>query len=593
MSNVDVLTESGIGALEKGKPLEALQFFTDALKHRPEDAELLSLKGLALATLNRLDEAHPYLQRAVQLEPGVVGFRINYAECLLRLGHFKSAELECNSVLRLQPKNTAAWRLLSEVGLRQGNWRYMEETAERWCSVDPGNPMAWRTLATAQMERGLVRKAEISFRRLMTLVESGPGELCIYANICLQCFEFEKARSALTRSENLDPHHLDTLVTQSRLFTYLGQIKKAEDYCHRALAVNPGFVPAYQQLHHLHGGAYTKDEKEAMEKLLQDQALPPGARIDLSFCLGFAKEKEGHMELALSYFQQANRLNHEDCSRLIEPYNTREAETRQSQLCRLPAAMRGSMEQAKSCLSPIFILGMPRSGTTLVEAVLSSHSLVIAGGERPLLPQLNEMLLEHVLNNDFRLPGGTVLDEWVSTYLGDLPESSEEEHFTDKNPLNFEAIALINYLFPDAPIIHLQRRPMDTCLSIFKHKFSKFWRFAHRLEDIAHFYGLYSRLMAYWEEEYPGRIYHVNYSELVLDMPQQVSSLLRYCNLPWQEQCLDFSSSRHAIATLSSAQVRTREERPFEQARKYGDLLNSLDLALREAGVDPETGAPT
>ena len=591
MSKVDVLTESGISALRNGKPREALNHFTDALKHHPEDAELLSLKGLALTTLNLLEEAYPCLKRAVQLEPGVVGFRINYAECLLRLGQYQELELEVHTILRSQPNNPAAWHLLSQAGLRQGNWQFMEETAEKWCSADSRNPMAWRTLATAQMERGLVRKAESSFREFMKLVDVGPGELSVYANICLQCYEIDSAQSALNKSEALDPYHLDTLVTQSLVSTYLGQLAKAEEYCRRALAVNPLFVPAFKQLNHLLGGAFSNKEKVTMEELLQNQDLPSAERIDLCFCLGFASEKEDDMDSALSYFRQANQHYLEDCNRLIEPYNGAEAENRLSQICRLYAGMKSDKVQVKADLSPIFIVGMPRSGTTLVEAILSSHSAVIAAGERPLLPQLNDMVLEHAVQNDFHLPGELLLNKWIDIYLGDLPESGNEDFFTDKNPLNFESIGLINQFFPGAPIIHLQRRPMDTCLSIFKHKFSKFWRFAHRLEDIAHFYGLYVRLMAYWEQEYPGRIYHLNYSELVLDMPGQVSSLLRHCHLPWQAQCEDFSSSNQAIATLSSAQVRTREERPFEQARKYGDLLKPLELALRGAGVNPETGA--
>ena len=162
---------------------------------------------------------------------------------------------------------------------------------------------------------------------------------------------------------------------------------------------------------------------------------------------------------------------------------------------------------------------------------------------------------------------------------------------TDKHPLNFEAAALMARLFPDAAIIHVRRNPIETGLSVYRQEFSKQWTFAHRLEDIGHYYGHYARLVAHWEHTLPGRFTTIQYERFVDSFEQAAPQLVRACGLSWEPQCLNFQRTSRAIATFSTVQARDAVRLGESRAERYEKHLAPLAAALERAGVDPETGA--
>jgi hypothetical protein len=239
---------------------------------------------------------------------------------------------------------------------------------------------------------------------------------------------------------------------------------------------------------------------------------------------------------------------------------------------------------------PIFIVGMPRSGTTLIEAVLGAHSRVFACGDRPAMRRILRWPtgLDQIEPEAYE---GT-LQDWAKFYFRDLPENLRgADHITDKHPRNFEAAGLIARMLPNAVIVHVRRNPLETCLSIYRQEFNKNWTVAHRLSDIAGYYARYARLVAYWERVLPGRFVTIRYEEFVADFASAAPRLVQACGLEWEPQCLEFQKSPRAIVTFSSVQARSEVANGNGRAQKYQKHLEPLIAALEAAGVDPNTGA--
>lgn len=582
--------DSGVEALGRGNAVAALGHFQDALSLAPNDAEILSLLGLSLVQLEKFAEARSRLEQAIRLEPQQAGFRMNLVECLLRQEAFDEAKPQLHKVISIQPGLDAAWEKLGQLGLLQGGWQAMQATALDWTRTCPNRPRAWRLLATCQMELGFPREAEQSFSRVLGLLQENALDLSIYGQICLQCFEYEKAARALHRAEMLDPDHPPTLVALALYHTYQGNLAGAETYCRRALDIAPEYTAAWSQLGHLLDGEFSAAEFDSLQSLINKPQLQPAEKVELGFTLGQAQHKRGEFKSAFATWLAANTLHQQLCAASVPGYDPGLTEARTRQTIEVYGPGLHALDRGQALPTPIFIIGMPRSGTTLLEALLGAHSEVSAGGERPLLPQIGEQILGYATEHGMQLPPGTMLEDLAGSYLDDLPGLRHAKFFTDKNPLNFTCAGLIPILFPNAPIIHIRRNPVETCFSIFRHKFSRFWNFAHELAQIAHFYGQYARLMQHWSLTPGERILEIEYETLSSDFTAQAPLVLAHCGLTPEKQCLDFQTTRHPVATLSSVQIRNRVKTARALAEDYGELLRPLQEALLRAGVDPESG---
>ncbi|MDH4261115.1 MAG: sulfotransferase, partial [Gammaproteobacteria bacterium] len=239
---------------------------------------------------------------------------------------------------------------------------------------------------------------------------------------------------------------------------------------------------------------------------------------------------------------------------------------------------------------PIFILGMPRSGTTLVESVLGAHSRVAAGGEKAGIRQILPEFLAFARSGRVADISESQWAQWRAFYLQEARVPAGIAAMTDKNPWNFDALGLILGLFPDARIVHIRRNPVETGFSIFRHEFSKLIRFANRLEDIGHFYGEYARVMAHWERVAADRFVTIQYEDFVRQFNVAAPALLAACGLDWEDTCGQFWKSKRAVSTISSMQVRRAPGKPATRAQAYVAQLQPLAAALRLAHVDLVTG---
>ena len=302
------------------------------------------------------------------------------------------------------------------------------------------------------------------------------------------------------------------------------------------------------------------DDMKAMESLYSQKGLPRESSIELAFALGKAYEDLGNYDKSMEYVIKAASLK-----RSSFDYSVSESKEQFDKIRTIFSrdffsrhTGTGSPEQ-----TPIFILGMPRSGTSLVEQILASHADVFGAGE------INDlrMVFESITGPDDKEPLRkfpdvlTGLDDQAFTNLGNQylarirKYSSDAKFITNKMPHNFLHIGFIRLILPNARIIHCTRDPMDSCLSIYKTHLVKGHRYSYDLSELGQYYRMYLELMDYWQDTLPGFIYDQNYEELVKSPKEQVQNLLRHCALPWDDDCLNFHQTRRRIGTASSAQV--------------------------------------
>jgi tetratricopeptide (TPR) repeat protein len=545
----------------------------------------MSLCGLALMRVGRGDEARSLLLRAVEAEPAELGFRLNLAEYYERTQQFEAAARELRVIVLREPRFKAAWARLIGSSQRARNWAVLEADALAWLQAAPGEDVALNAVAEARYARGDVAGARDAYHmRVQNNPQSAEAQ-CSYGLCCLALGDFDAAGAALDAAERLDAHDAEMLAGKARMLTYLGRFAEAEAYCRRCLAVDPENVEALSSLSQLTGGRLADAERATLELLVGRATLAPDWRISAAFTLARALDVEADADAAFAAYAQANELCLQRARAEGLSYDHVQSEAHARAIIarsERPDAARESMDATPM---PIFIVGMPRSGTTLVESVLSAHSQVTGKSEL--------LAMRATLASWLRTPEANAAqwEVWSRAYLGAAQLAGGTAYFTDKQPMNYEAVGLIARLFPRSPIVHVRRDPLETGFSIYRQSLSKFMNFSNRLEDIGHMYGQCARLMVHWERELPGRVITLQYEDFVADFDNAAPKLLRACGLEWEEACRSFQDAPRAIATFSTVQVRQPLAVRSGAAVRYAEHLEPLRAELERQGVDLKTGA--
>ena len=339
---------------------------------------------------------------------------------------------------------------------------------------------------------------------------------------------------------------------------HLGKLDAALASCRRALALKPDFAEAHRHLASMKKHAAHDDDIRAMEQAYAAPALDDRQRLHLAFGLGKAFEDLGRYETAFGYFAEGNRIL---ASRRRAPVGDHGA---------LFEALKHASDSAlfarhgdTGCRdeTPIFVLGMLRSGTTLVEQILASHAHVHGAGE---VDSLSRTISAHAgTRNSAEIPqwigraDGAAFERAGTDYVEAIRAGAPDARFiTDKMPGNFKHIGLIKLMLPGAKVIHCRRDARDTCLSIFKTYFTQQHDFSNDLGDLGRYYGAYRDLMEHWHRVLPGFIHDVQYEDLVADQAGQTRRLLAFCGLDWDGACLAFHKTDRPVATASAGQVR-------------------------------------
>jgi len=358
-------------------------------------------------------------------------------------------------------------------------------------------------------------------------------------------------------------------------------MKAAVESYEKAIELKPNFVIAHCNLSALKEYKLDDAQIELMENLFTQSVSNESDRMRLCFALSKVYEDLGKYDKSFNYLWEGNYLRKKELNYNID--NDRRMIARIREIFAAGSLTQDAVADGNASIQPLFIVGMPRSGTSLVEQILASHTKVHGAGELETMNRLVTPILNLKNSQDKRQLSQNEVNTIHDGYLEALAALNlPEKVITDKMPLNFRWIGFILSAFPKAKIINLNRDSRATCWSIYKHLFSvKGNGYAYDMDELAGFYKLYIDLMSFWRERYPNNIYDLCYEDLTENQEQETHRLLEYCNLEWETQCLDFHKTKRAINTASAAQIREKMYKGSSEAwRKYEEHLQPLIKAL-------------
>jgi tetratricopeptide (TPR) repeat protein len=511
------------------------------------------------------------------------------ATALFSDGDLAEAEEMIRAFLLRHGHHIEAMRLLARIGIERDVLDDAQLLLEGVLDLAPDYDAARFEYAQVLVKRHSYQPAQQQLQKLLAADGANRNYRTLYAMTCVGLGQHQRAielyRELLAGA--LQPGELHLSLAHS--LKTLGQREAAIAEYRTAAHCRDGFGDAYWSLANLKTYRFTEPELERMRAAEGSPATASVDRFHLCFALGKALEDAEEYPLSFEYYARGNALKRAASRYRPEVFelNTR----RQKEVCTGELFARNA-GGGVAAADPIFIVGLPRSGSTLIEQILASHSAVEGTQELAELPRIVVDLQgrEWEANNphypavlagmrpeDFRRLGAKYLDD-TRVYR------SGKARFIDKMPNNFRHIGLIHLLLPNAKIIDARREPMACCFGNFKQLFASGQEFAYSLEDLARYYRTYLELMRHWNDVLPGRVLRVQHEDLVDDLEGNVRRLLDYCELPFEQACIEFHKTERSVRTASSEQVRQPIYREgLDQWRHYEPWLSPLRAALGDA----------
>lgn len=472
-----------------------------------------------------------------------------------------------------------------------GDWAGVARTAEGLVRVAPNAGEGWLMLSEAYAEMGLYKRAcdaaEEGYRHL----QATPEELVYAARLAMFAQELDRGEELIARAEADEPDHPAVLAARALHLTYIGRKEDAEACCVKSIKADPTRIGAWPQLSMLRNGRLTSDEENALRAALADPSAPAQLQISGRYVLAHSLDARGEIDAAFTEYMRANEVARTDYAAEGFKFNRAVSDEWTSRIISVYRGARDLPVIDKDAARPIFIVGAPRSGSTLVESVLAAHTSVAAGGEAEMMPRIFSGWRKEI---DGKIYAGLGLEHrrrFARAYYEGVHAPRSATAITDKNLLNIDAVGFIAEIFPHAKFVHVRRAPMETGFGIYRQNFKKFWPWTTRLDDIGARIGQIARLARHWERCYPERFITIQYETFADDFENSVRRLLDFCGLGFEPQCLEFQKAERSVVTMSSIQVREPVKRRSGKASQYDAHLGPLRAALENAGVDLETGA--
>jgi tetratricopeptide (TPR) repeat protein len=507
--------------------------------------------GVVLEAMGRLEDAISCFRRSLELAPGQAEVNNNLGAALHAQGEFEDAEQYLLAAARIDASIANVPYNLSRLYLDQGKLEAAVDAARKAIAINPRYPDYYVALGAAQRAMG----------------------------------DMEDSLRSLRAAVAVDAAHAMALNDLGVCLLVLGRFDEAESSFRRALDAEPRLAIAHENLARARRFSDAdRKQIEYVEVLASAPNQTEAGQSHLHFALAKMLDDIGEYARAFEHVRTANALVHKGMRF--------DAAAGRSFVERSRAVFDAAFVEEMSALGtpsdvPIFIVGMLRSGTTLVEQILASHPLIHAGGELEYLGSLARQLPERLGNGQpypdcLKLLDAETVNAVSTVYMEQISKQlGEATRFTDKNPLNFEHLGLIMLMFPNARVIHCRRDPMDLCLSIYFQHFSERHDFAYDFAAIAEYHQQYEQLMAHWHSVFPGRIHDVHYETLVAELETVSRAMFEYLGLDWDEKCLEFHRTARPVGTASHWQVRQPiYSRSVARWRHYELHLEELRAAL-------------
>jgi tetratricopeptide (TPR) repeat protein len=619
---VNCLWLLGVALLDQGMAPEGIALLERSLAGAPDFAEARVDLARAYRHAGRVAEARAEVRRVLEKTPHHHRAWLAYGDVLVDLGQYDDARIAFERARATDPERARIEE--ASAALTRDDRRKSEELFREILTRDASHvgalcglaavslaadvpqdadrllrhalrqsehlPLAYRGLGPVLLALGRVEEADAAAQHLQKIEPENPQTWIIIATVASRFMRQEQALEAYQRAVQYQPGDVRLLMSIGHVRKSLGQRAESEASYKGVLATDPGNAEAWWSLADLKNYTFDDAELAAMQGLVADRegaGRVRSADAQLYFALGMALEQRGEYPQAFVSYARGNTLRRRDAPFDIEAFERRAARIRAFFGAAFFAGHAGGGDPSRA---PIFIVGLPRSGSTLIEQILASHSQVDGTMELPNILNLVGGFADLASNHDGypEAIGGAPAAHFAalgSRYIRETaPLRRGREHFTDKLPNNFSHVGLIHAILPNATVIDARRHPMDACFSTFKQHFASGQTFSYDLEDLGRYYRCYLALMDHWDAVLPGKVLHVQYEELVRDPQASIRRLLAHCRLPFEPACLNQHETSRAVRTPSAEQVR----QPIYTSavgywRHYERELESLKRALGES----------
>ena len=613
-------------AHRQGRLEEAERLYLALLDENPQNVDALYGLGTLFMQAQNFDAAEPLLASALALEPKAADIAYNTAICLREKGDLAAASVMaeraalcsgddeefsqtiCRLLLSLEapravlrqferyPPGLLASYLLQAQALGQlGAWDRAVALLRRLADENPLNPQLASELALAAARLRDYELAIVSYERYLNLVEPTATEYVKLADLLLLARRVPRCEAALKHAQEAGADTADMHLLLAKLGRLSGDYPRALRASEAAIARDAGNAEAWSILLEMSAEDALPGLIDGITETLARAEFSAYQQQLIDYVLADAHTRLENIEEAFRCYSQANRRQRESMKSVGNQYDPCASVAACERILKQHEARLPAAQAYDSLATPLFILGMPRSGTTLVERMLAQLPSVTAGGENEAMGFLDAHYQREIAAKRLPSPDGMSPDQWSALarrYFGRTPLSGKggagagaDRFVTDKMPQNFLHVGLILSLFPHAKIIQMRRDPRDVCWSIFTRMFSEAHSYACDFESLAQTFSISRRLMNHWASLAPDRVIDVSYEALVADPRGQGQRITQFCGLEWNDQCLNFHRTVSTSFTFSELQVREAiSERRIGRWQPFERHLAPLFAALEDAG---------
>ncbi|MBT3358000.1 MAG: tetratricopeptide repeat protein [Rhodospirillales bacterium] len=553
----------GGALLASGRVESAIQSLRTAIDIDPETAGARLHLGAALLQRGELDEAVPLLREAARLAAGHAGARMNLGSALMELGESEAALAEFDAALAIgadgAPLHFNRARLLD----RLGREREAVAAFERSIELDDSLAPAHNDLARVLNRRGRREEAEIHARKAISLAPKNPDFRLNYGDILVALGRSSEALTCFESLEQEFPELAQAYLRHAKVFQDRGDLERARGVIDTLRHIDPNMALVFHRLAADPGVNFTDDELAEIASFVENDQSDETVVAELCFDMGGVLERRGRYDDAFPYYVRANKIVNAACD--YDPQSVRETTTRLISTFDadfFEARRKDGMADDR----PVFIVGMPCSGTERIEEIIARHRWAGNAGETKDFAILERELPEMLGSEGLQYPAcvdqldRNKVQRLAGIYLNRMSRTFPQyRRFIDATPDNFRRLGLIAFLFPRARIIHCRRSPMEICFSIFAQGFDAGHAYAYDMDNLSHFFGEYQRLMDHWRQVCPTPVLDVAYEELVAHPEENTRQMLDFCGLDEDDDCFAFGQAE----TSGSAYAPSRWK-PFE-----------------------------
>jgi tetratricopeptide (TPR) repeat protein len=561
-----------LGALLKqtGRVIDSLTAMQKYLDLAPQDAEAHSNLGNTLQELGRLDDAEKSCRQAIALKPDLAEAHINLGNTLQELGRLDEAEKSCRQAIALKPDLAEAHSNLGNTLQELSRLDEAEKSCRQAIALKPDLAEAHNNLGVTLQELGRLDEAEASYTQAIGFKPDYAEAHNNLGNTLKELGRLDEAEASYTQAIALKPEYALAHYNFGITLQELGRLDEAEASYTQAIALKSDYAEAHRMLTSMKKFDVQDEQYSKMLELFLNEEISEEQRCHINFGLAKACEDLGNFEQAYTHYGEGNVLR----KKLLNYDINRDVELFKQLKSSYLKIEKNSLEPSSLAnkITPIFIVGMPRSGTTLVEQIISSHSQVAGAGELSFVAQFGASIAQGLSDSNT-----DSLLNFRERYLIKLKNVSKGNLIvTDKMPQNFCYIGLLAAAFPEAKIVHVKRNPAAVCWANYKQYFkSKNIGYCYAIDDVISYHKLYENLMEFWTNTLSNRVYKLDYEQLTVNQESESRQLIEYLGLDWDENCLSPQNNTRSVATASNLQIRKKVyQGSSEQWKKYEPFLN-------------------